>query len=89
MRSAQAAATFFAVLVEPVNEILSTADSVSAFPVSGKPVRQVKISAKGAIFAKLVASQCPTPGVNSLGLKTTVFPAASAYAIEPIGVKIG
>ena len=89
MRSAQAAATFFAVLVEPVNEILSTGDSVSALPVSGKPVRQVKISAKGAIFAKLVASQCPTPGVNSLGLKTTVFPAASAYAIEPIGVKIG
>ena len=78
IRSAQAAATFFAVLVEPVNETLSTADSVSAFPVSGKPVTQVKMSANGAMFAKLSASQRPTPGVNSLGLKTTVFPAASA-----------
>ncbi|CAB4734158.1 unannotated protein [freshwater metagenome] len=89
MRSAQDAATFFAVLVEPVNETLSTADSVSAFPVSGSPVTQVKMSANGAMSAKLVASQCPTPGVYSLGLNTTVFPAASAYAIDPIGVKIG
>ncbi len=29
------------------------------------------------------------PGVYSLGLKTTVLPAARAYAMEPIGVKTG
>ena len=31
----------------------------------------------------------PTPGVYSLGLKTTVLPAANAYEIEPAGVKSG
>ncbi len=29
------------------------------------------------------------PGVSSLGLNTTALPAASAYAIDPIGVKTG
>ena len=89
IRSAQDAATFLAVLVDPVNEILFTADSVNAFPVSGNPVTVVKIFSKGAIWANESASHFPTPGVYSDGLNTTVFPAASAYAIDPIGVKIG
>ena len=45
--------------------------------------------ANGAIVLKLCSSHTPTPGVYSLGLKTTVFPAANAYAIEPTGVNIG
>ena len=61
----------------------------SAFPVSAKPVIVVNTPANGAITLKLSWIHIPTPGVNSLGLKTTVFPAAKAYAIEPIGVKIG
>ncbi|CAB4335247.1 unannotated protein [freshwater metagenome] len=76
--SAQLAATFFAVLVEPVNEILFTLDCVKAFPVSGNPVTVVKMFSKGATWANESASHLPTPGVNSDGLKTTAFPAASA-----------
>ena len=38
MRSAQLAATFFAVLVDPVKATLSTALCVSATPVAGPPV---------------------------------------------------
>ncbi len=38
----------------------------------------VKIFANGAIELKLSCNHTPTPGVYSLGLKTTVFPAASA-----------
>ena len=77
MRSAAAAATFFAVRVEPVNAILSTADWVSAWPVAARPVTTWKISGNGATSAKVAPSHSPTPGVYSLGLKTTVFPAAS------------
>ncbi|CAB4589023.1 unannotated protein [freshwater metagenome] len=86
---AHCAATSFAVRVEPVNESLSIPLTQSAPPVSPKPVIVVKISAKGATSLKLSSNHIPTPGVYSLGLKTTVFPAASAYEIEPIGVKIG
>ena len=89
IRSAQVAATFLAVRVEPVKEIFPTALSVRAIPVSGVPVTTVKISAKGAMRFHVSPSQAPIAGVNSLGLKTTVFPAASAYAIDPIGVKTG
>ena len=64
--------------VDPVKEILSTALSVRAIPVSGSPVTVVKISANGATSVKLDARYAPTPGVYSLGLKTTVLPAASA-----------
>ena len=34
-------------------------------------------------------SHSPVAGVSSDGLNTTAFPAASAYAIEPIGVNTG
>ena len=76
--SAHEAATFLAVLVEPVKEILLTLDCVSALPVSGNPVTVVKIFSKGAICANESASHMPTPGVNSDGLKTTELPAANA-----------
>ena len=89
IRCAQLAATFFAVRVEPVNEILSIGLSVRAWPVSGRPVIVVKRNSHGANFSKVSAIHMPTPGVYSLGLKTTAFPAASAYAIDPIGVKSG
>ena len=76
--SAHDAATFFAVLVEPVNEILFTADCVNALPHSGVPVTVAKIAANGATSIKVSASHLPTPGVNSDGLNTTVLPAARA-----------
>ena len=72
-----------------MNESLLIAEVQSALPVSPKPVIVVKTPAKGAMALKLSSIHIPTPGVYSLGLKTTVFPAANAYAIEPIGVKIG
>ena len=87
--AAHAAATNFAVRVEPVNESLSIALSHKALPVSAAPVMVVRMSAKGATALKLSSSHTPTPGAYSLGLKTTVFPAASAYAMDPTGVKIG
>ena len=50
---------------------------------------QMKTSANKVASRNVRAKYWPTPGVYSLGLKTTVFPAASAYAIEPRGVKTG
>ena len=75
--------------MEPVNESLSMALLHSAAPVCPNPVIVVKMPANGATVLKLCSSHKPTPGVNSLGLNTTVFPAANAYAIEPTGVNIG
>ena len=86
---AHCAATNFAVRVEPVKANLSTPLSQRSLPVVPRPVMHVKISANGATSAKVLANTIPTPGVYSLGLNTTVFPAASAYEIEPIGVNIG
>ncbi|CAB4540299.1 unannotated protein [freshwater metagenome] len=83
------AATSFAVRVDPVKESLSTPLVQSAPPVSPRPVIVVKISAKGATSLNTSSSHIPTPGVYSLGLNTTVLPAANAYEIEPTGVKIG
>ena len=78
IRAAQVAATFFAVRVEPVKEIFPTLLSVKAIPVSGVHVTTVKISLNGAIRFHDSPSHAPIAGVYSLGLKTTVFPAASA-----------
>ena len=75
---AHAAATSFAVRVDPVNESLLIAEVQRAFPVSPKPVIVVKTSSIGATALKLSLSHIPTPGVYSLGLNTTVFPAAKA-----------
>src|ERR1700712_4210784 len=87
--SAQAAMIFFAVAVEPVKAILSTPDRHSAAPVSPAPVTSCRTGCSGTIAAKLSTSQRPTAGVNPDGLNTTALPAASAYTIEPIGVKTG
>ena len=76
--SAHVAAIFLPVAVEPVNAILSTSLRVSAAPVSGPPVATKKTSAPGATLLNDSPSQCPTPGVYSLGLKTTALPAARA-----------
>ena len=75
---AHVAATTIAVFVEPVNANLSTCASHKARPVSPSPVTQSKIFENGATSANVRESQTPTPGVYSLGLNTTVFPAASA-----------
>ncbi len=87
--SAQAAITFLAVFVEPVNAILSTPLLARKLPVSPKPVTSWSTGYSGTTSANELTSQPPTPGVNSLGLNTTALPAASAYAMEPIGVNTG
>src|SRR5690606_23413948 len=87
--SAQAAITCFAVVVEPVNESLSTPDRHSAAPVSPVPCTTWKTGGPDTTSAKVSASHWPTAGVCSLGLWTTALPAASAYAMDPSGVKTG
>src|SRR3954454_14976197 len=79
--SAQAAITLRPVADEPVNASLSTPAVHRAAPVSPNPVTAWKVSAWGTASPNVFASQQPTPGVYSLGLKTTALPAASAYAI--------
>lgn len=86
--SAQAAMTFLPVFVEPVKATLFTPDVHSALPVSPSPVTVCR-TGRPTASSKVRASQTPTPGVYSDGLNTTAFPAASAYAIEPIGVNTG
>ena len=76
--SAQAAMTSLPVLAEPVNAILSTPARHSAAPVGPKPVISWKTSWSGTTSAKVSTSHLPTAGVYSLGLKTTVLPAARA-----------
>ncbi|CAB4333781.1 unannotated protein [freshwater metagenome] len=76
--SAQSAATFLAVAVEPVKAILFTPLLQSAAPVSPDPVISWNTSASPLTRANISTSAPPTAGVYSLGLKTTVFPAASA-----------
>ena len=87
--AAQVAATILAVRVDPVNANLSTPDSQRNLPVSPRPVTQIKTSATSVASINVRARYSPTPGVYSLGLKTTVLPAASAYAIDPSGVNTG
>ena len=89
MWAAHVAATIFAVRVDPVKANLSTPLSQRNFPVSPSPVTQINTSDSRQESRNDCAKYSPTPGVYSLGLKTTVFPAASAYAIEPSGVKTG
>ena len=70
--------TFFAVAVDPVNASLSTPARHSAAPVSPSPVISWNTASSPTASAKLSTSHFPTPGVSSLGLNTTVLPAASA-----------
>ena len=76
--AAHVAATIFAVRVEPVKANLSTPLSQRYLPVSPSPVTHVKMSANIDESINDCARNSPTPGVYSLGLNTTVFPAASA-----------
>ena len=75
--SAQAAITFLPVAVEPVNASLSTPARHRKDPVSPRPVTSWSTGRPTASW-KVCTSQPPTPGVYSLGLKTTALPAASA-----------
>src|SRR3954469_10883018 len=81
-RSAAAIITRLPVAAEPVNAILSTADFASAAPVAPAPVTTCNTSGSANVFAAISTSLTATSGVSSLGLNTTAFPAASAYAIE-------
>src|SRR5438067_9951115 len=87
--SAQAAMILRPVGAEPVNATLSTPARHNAAPVSPNPVTTCNTGCSGTTCANASASQTPTMGVYSLGLKTTALPAASAYAIDPIGVNSG
>ena len=91
--SAAAAITLRAVAAEPVNAILATPLRASASPVEPGPVTSCST---GWTSPKMPSasrnawtSHSPVAGVSSDGLNTTAFPAASAYAIEPIGVNTG
>jgi hypothetical protein len=81
--------TFLPVAVEPVNASLLTPDRQSAAPTSPIPYTIWSTGCSGTTSANVSTSHLPTVGVYSLGLKTTALPAASAYAIEPIGVSTG
>src|SRR3984957_15674141 len=92
--SAAAASTFLAVAADPVNASLFTPDFASSAPVGPSPVTSwttgsVSPNPSDGTSVNDCASHCPTPVVSSLGLDTTPFPAASAYPIDPIGVKTG
>ena len=76
--SAQVAITRFAVAVDPVKATLSTPARHSAAPVEPSPVTSWRTGCSGTTSAKALTSQAPTPGVNSLGLKTTALPPARA-----------
>src|SRR5271156_7143499 len=71
------------VAVEPVNAILSTPARHSAAPVSPNPVTSDTMPAGAFGFAAANESTRnePMAVVYSLGLRTTAFPAARAYAI--------
>ncbi len=87
--SAHCAMIRFPVRVDPVNAILSTPAVQRNAPTSPLPWTICATGCSGTTSANVSTRNCPTAGVYSLGLKTTAFPAARAYATEPIGVKIG
>ena len=81
--------TFRAVAVEPVNAILSTPLRASAAPVSPMPGDQLQ----HRLLGHDLGERADQPAAHRRGelarLEDTALPAASAYAIEPIGVKTG
>ena len=91
---AAAASTLRAVAAEPVKAILSTPDLASSAPVAPRPVTSWStgsVSPNTSLSTSVNdwTSHWPTPVVSSLGLKTTAFPAASAYPMDPMGVNTG
>ena len=91
--SAAAAITLRAVPAEPVNAILARPLRASASPVEPSPVTTWNTGCTSpktpSASPNERTSQSPVAGVSSDGLNTTALPAASAYAIEPIGVNTG
>ena len=77
------------VAVDPVKAILATPDRHKAAPVSPRPVIRESTGCSGTTCPNASTSQAPMLGVYSDGLKTTAFPAAKAYAIDPMGVNTG
>ena len=64
---------------EPMKQSLSTGASTSAAPTS--PAPWTTVHTPGGSASRTSRSRSPTPGVASLGLMTTAFPASSAGAI--------
>src|SRR3954452_22577736 len=88
--SAQAAMTFLPVGAEPVKASLSTPARHSAAPGCPKPGTTWKTSGQsGTAALQAAASQAPTAGVYSDGLKTTALAAGRGDGVEPIGVNTG
>jgi hypothetical protein len=77
------------VAAEPVKAILSTSAPASAAPVRPSPVTTWSRSGMRSDWRATSPMSWPMSGVSSDGLNTTALPAARAYAIDPIGVKIG
>ena len=91
--SAAAAITLRAVAADPVKATLATPLRASASPVDPGPVTSWS-TGRGSPNTSSASpnartSHAPVAGVSSDGLNTTAFPAARAYAIEPIGVNTG
>ena len=80
--------TFLPVAVEPVNMILSAA-SISATPVSPRPVATWKTSLGSPHCASPSASSNDVSGVTSEGLRTTLLPAIRAGIASPKELMIG
>ena len=78
-RFAQAAATFFPVSTEPVKATHSTRSS-STIRAPTSPAPATRPTTPGGSASKQSASISVDSGVSSLGLATTVLPAASAGA---------
>ena len=76
--------------VEPVNAILSTsACATSSPPVRPSPVTTFSTPGGSPARCAISARHSAVSGVNSAGLSTTVFPAASAGAIFQASIRSG
>ena len=80
--SAARASTFLPVAVEPVNMIMS-AWSTSAAPVSPRPVATRKASSVPPTARNASCISSEVSGVTSLGLSTTLLPATRAGSASP------
>ncbi len=83
------AATLRAVALEPVNETMSTPESIRALPVSAAP--WTTSTAPGGKPASVTSSAISSPecGVTSEGFSTTVHPAARAVTVGWNGSRNG
>jgi hypothetical protein len=84
--SAQAAMTWRPVDADPVKASLSTPEVHSAAPVSANPESSCTTGCSGIASENRSASQRAASVANSLGLRTTALPAASAGASISPGI---